>query len=167
MLAAIGSLAGSRRRQEPHVTEPQIRVIALGVLLLHDHVLFSEGHDAVKGWDFLRPIGGGVEFGELAAAAVVREFEEETGLEVEIRASLGVVENPHEYLGERQHQIAFEYVMRFPADAAPPDLPALEVDEGDHVHAARWVPLAEVLAGMHPLVPEGLHERLAAWVNRQ
>ena len=145
---------------------PQIRVIALGVLVLHDHVLFSEGHDRVTRWDFLRPIGGGIELGEGAGEAVIREFEEETGLKVEVWDSLGVFENMHEYLGEPAHDVVFEFVMRYPAGTAPRGLPSLQVTEGDHSHAARWLPLAEVLAGIYPLVPRGLHTRLAPWINR-
>jgi ADP-ribose pyrophosphatase YjhB (NUDIX family) len=146
--------------------QQRIRVIALGVLFLHDHALFSEGDDPVKGWNFLRPIGGGIEAGETAAETVVREFEEETGLKVEVWDSLGVFENVYEYLGEPAHDVVFEFAMRYPAGTAPRELPALQVTEGDHSHLARWLPLAEVLAGVHPLVPQGLPARLAAWINR-
>jgi ADP-ribose pyrophosphatase YjhB (NUDIX family) len=147
------------------VAEQTIRVIALGVLILHDHALFTEGHDPVKRWDFLRPVGGGVEHGEAAAKAVVREFREETGLEVEVWASLGTIEDRYQYLGEPGHDVAFEFVVRLAAGTEPHALPTIEVREGGHVHPARWLPLAEVLAGVHPLVPEGLHQRLASWIN--
>ena len=147
-------------------SEPRIRVIALGVLLLHDHALVSEGHDPSTGEDFLRPIGGGIEVGETAAQAVVREFQEETGLEVEVWESLGVFENVYEYLGEPAHDVVFEFAMRYPAGTAPRELPPLQVTEVDHSHRARWLPLAEVLAGVHPLVPQGLYGRLAMWINR-
>ncbi|MSP21943.1 MAG: NUDIX domain-containing protein [Dehalococcoidia bacterium] len=149
------------------VPDPRIRVVTLGVLLLHDHALFSEGTDTFTGRDFLRPIGGGVEPGETASDAAVRAFAEETGAVVEIWADLGTHEDLFEYLGEPVHNITSEFVVRLPADRTPLGLPTLDVDEGDHTHPARWVPLAEVLAGVHPLVPEGLHARLAAWVNRQ
>ena len=147
-------------------SDPRIRVIALGVLVLHDHALFSDGQDAVKGWAFLRPIGGGIEVGETAAAAVVREFQEETGLEVEVWDGLGVFESVYEYLGEPAHDVVFEFVMRYPAGREPGELPPIQVTEGDHSHATRWLPLAEVLAGFYPLVPQGLHARLAPWINR-
>lgn len=147
------------------VAPPSIRVIALGVLVHRDHALFAIVRDHVKQWTFHRPIGGTIEFGESAAEAVVREFEEETGLNLEVWASLGVVENRYVYLGHPGHEIVFEFVMRFPAGAAPAGLPHIEVREGEHISTTAWLPLAEVLAGAHPLVPDDLHLRLADWVN--
>ena len=140
-------------------------MIALGVLFLHDYALFSEGHDSAKGWDFLRPIGGGTEAGETAEEAVVREFQEETGLEVEVWGRLGAFENVYEYLGAPRHDMVFEFAMRCPGATAH-DLPSVQVTEGDHSHPARWLPAAEVLAGVYPLVPQDLHARLASWINR-
>lgn len=150
---------------EPSPRASGIRLIALGVLLLHDHALFSEGNDPVKEWEFVRPIGGGIEPGETAAETVVREFAEETGLEVEVWGSLGVFENLYEYRGAPCHDVVFEFAMRYPTETEPRELPAVEAHEGNHVHAARWLPLAEVLAGVYPVVPQGLPGRLAAWVN--
>jgi 8-oxo-dGTP pyrophosphatase MutT (NUDIX family) len=39
--------------------------------------LVAHGHDSVKSEDFYRPLGGGIEFGELSEAALRREIKEE------------------------------------------------------------------------------------------
>jgi ADP-ribose pyrophosphatase YjhB (NUDIX family) len=147
-------------------SERRLRVIAIAALVHRDHVLLAEGHDPVKGETFYRPLGGGVEFGERAAEAVVREFVEETGFEIEIVDSLGVVENLFIYHGQPGHEVVFEFVARFAEGAAPPELATVEATEGAATFVAKWLPLAEVLAGVHRVYPDALPERLAAWVNR-
>ena len=63
---------------EPGPPPPaHIRVLALAVLLWRDHLLCAEGYDTVKQQTFFRPLGGGVEFGERAELAAVRELREE------------------------------------------------------------------------------------------
>jgi len=147
-------------------SERRIRVIAIAALVHRDHVLLAEGHDPVKGETFYRPLGGGVEFGERAAEAVVREFVEETGFEIEIVDSLGVVENLFIYRGQPGHEVVFEFAARFSEGAAPPELATVEAIEGAETFLAKWLPMAEVLAGVHRVYPDALPERLAAWVNR-
>jgi ADP-ribose pyrophosphatase YjhB (NUDIX family) len=142
-----------------------VRVVALGVLVHEDHVLLSELLHGDGGRSLLRPIGGTIEFGERAVEAVVREFLEETGLAVELWDFLGVYENLFEAGGHAGHEVVFEFVLR-PAPGTLEGLPEVRVTEGDAVVAAHWAPLAEVLAGVTSVVPDGLPERLAAWVNR-
>lgn len=142
-----------------------VRVVALGVLVHEDRVLLSELLHGDRARGVLRPIGGTIEFGERAAEAVVREFLEETGLVVEVWDSLGVYENLFEVAGHAGHEVVFEFVLR-PAPGALDGLPEVQVTEGDVRVAAHWVPLAEVLAGVTPVVPEGLAACLAGWVNR-
>ena len=146
----------------PRATGP--RVVALGLLLHHDHVLLTDAYDATSGEHFSRPIGGSVEVGERAAEAVVREYLEEFGLRVEVIAPLGVVENLFDYEGQPGHEIVFEFVLHFAAGATVEDFqPLTSIEDGRHV--ARWVPLAEALGGLSSLKPEGLEARLADWVN--
>ena len=144
----------------------RLRVIAIAALVHGDHVLLAEGHDPVKGETFYRPLGGEVEFGERAADAVVREFREETGLEVELVDSVGVVENLFTYRGQPGHEVVFEFVARFRDGAGPSDLSPVEANESGDTFIAKWLPLAEVVAGLHRVYPDALPERLAAWVNR-
>lgn len=142
-----------------------IRVIAIAVLIHHDHVLLIEGEDAETGRRWFRPAGGGVEFGERAEDAVRREFLEEFGREIHVGGLIGVTENIFELRGHHGHEIVFEFAARFPLNAAPEDLAPLEGVEGNITFIGSWIPLAEVIAGTHPVVPEGLPERIASWVN--
>ena len=88
----------------------RIRPLALAVVLYRDHVLCAEGYDYAKRQRFSRPLGGEIEFGEAASEAAVREIREETGLQVEARAALGVTENRFEFNGAPGHEICFEFV---------------------------------------------------------
>ena len=143
----------------------RIRALALAVVLDRDHALFAEGIDPVKGEHFLRPLGGEIEFGERAEAAAARELREELAREVRVGALLGVTENLFEYRGGRGHEIVFEFVAEWSPGAEPPDLTPLVAREGAATFQARWVPLAEILGGMHRVYPDGLPARLAAWLN--
>lgn len=149
-----------------HSFPQRLRVIAIAALVYRDHVLCAEGYDAVKGERFYRPLGGEVEFGERAADAVVRELAEETGFEVEVVDALGVQENLFTFRGEPGHEVVFEFVARFLDGAGPADLSSIEADEGGETFVAKWLPLAELIAGEHRVYPDALSERLAAWVNR-
>ncbi len=151
----------------------RIRPLALALVLWRDHVLLAEGYDEVKGETFYRALGGEIEFGETAAEAAVRELREETGRAIEVHALLGVIENRFTYRGAPGHEVCFELLCEFAPgpsapgadNAAPANLDAVICDEGGHAFTARWLPLAEVLAGTHRVYPEGTPERLAAWLN--
>ena len=63
----------------------KIRVRACGVYLENNAILLAK-HEGLGPAGFLwSPPGGGVEFGETLEEAIRREFEEETGLSVEVR----------------------------------------------------------------------------------
>ncbi len=145
--------------------EPRIRPLAIAVLLHRDHLLAAEGYDAVKGETFYRPLGGEIEFGETAAEAAVRELREETGLGIVVRSALGVTENHFMLRGEPGHEIVFEFVADVIPGSAPADLEPVRCLEGEYSFTARWLPLAEVLAGAYRLYPDGLVARLVAWVR--
>ena len=146
--------------------QQRLRVIAIGVLVHRDHLLCARGHDSVKDETFYRPLGGEVDFGEWAKNAVVREFHEEIGRHVEVVEPLGTVENIFTLRGETGHEVVLEFIVRFAPGQEPPDLGPLTAVEGDATFEAVWLPLAEVLAGVHRVYPDALTERLAGWVNR-
>ena len=155
-----------RAANRPPTPPPaRIRPLALALPLLHDHLLCAEGYDELKGERFFRPLGGEIEFGEAAAEAAVRELLEETGRRIEVLAPLGVIENRFTYLGAPGHELVFEFVARFLPGDEPSDLAPLTCREGEASFTARWLHLSEVLGGMHRVYPEGLPERLAAWLN--
>ena len=142
-----------------------IRVLAIALLVYQDHLLCADGYDHVKQQQFYRPLGGGVEFGETAAEAVVRELREETGMTVEVRANLGAVENLFTFHGSPGHEVVFELVCVPAPGSEPRDLAQVTCDEGGSAFSAHWLPLAEVIGGMHRIYPEGLPDRIARWVN--
>lgn len=99
---------------------PSIRVIAVGVLIHRNHLLCMHGFDSVKSETYYRPLGGGIEFGERVADAVVREIREEIGREVEVIEHLATTESIFTYEGRPYHEFAVELVVRFRRDAYPP-----------------------------------------------
>ena len=143
----------------------RVRALALALVLDRDHALLAEGVDSVTGEHFLRPLGGEIEFGERARAAAARELREEIQREIRVGALLGVTENLFAYRGGPGHEIVFEFLAEWSPGSAPADLAPLVAREGGQTFWARWVPLAEILGGMHRVYPEGLPGRLAAWLN--
>jgi len=72
---------------------PSIRNISVGLPIRDGRVLVLDGVDSVTGRVFHRAIGGGIEFGETAEAALRREFVEELGVSLGAVTLLGVAEN--------------------------------------------------------------------------
>lgn len=137
---------------------PSIRNISVGLPVKDGHVLVLNGRDELRGLDFHRAIGGGIEFGETAADALRREFMEELGVRVDRAELLGVHENIFVYEGEPAHEIAHIYaVTSAEIDALPLDARLVVLDEGSPVN---WVPIAEIRDGIHPLFPAGAPEVL-------
>ncbi len=149
----------------PRTPKQRVRTLALAVLLHRDHILCAQGYDEVKGETFYRPLGGGIEFGERAADAAVRELREEIGREVVTRELLGVTENLFVFNGAHGHEVCFEFIAEFAEGAEPADLGPMVCAEGGRPFTACWLPLAEVIGGMHIVYPDGLPARLAEWVN--
>jgi ADP-ribose pyrophosphatase YjhB (NUDIX family) len=148
------------------VTIPQrVRAIALMVPRRGDDILVMVGHDATKGVTFYRPLGGGIDFGETAAAAVTRELQEELGTEVADLRYLGTLENIFEYEGQPGHEI----VMLFDGRVLDADILAQqgsfhgrEVGPDGRVTEFRvvWKPLADFGEGKAILYPNGLLDLL-------
>ncbi|MEV7609724.1 NUDIX domain-containing protein [Microbacterium sp. NPDC089320] len=137
---------------------PAIRNIAVGLPVKDGHLLALEGRDDSRGLDFLRAIGGGIEFGETAVVALRREFMEELGVTLDGAEPLGVFENIFTYEGEPGHEIAHVFaVTSAELDAVPLDAELRILDEGSPV---RWVPIADIASGARVLFPEGATEAL-------
>lgn len=141
-----------------------IRNIAVGLPVKDGHVLALEGHDHSRRLDFLRAIGGGIEFGETAADALRREFMEELGVTLETAELLGVFENIFTHEGSPGHEIAHVFAVSSAAlDAVPLDAELRILDEGSPV---RWVPIIDIKSGTRVLFPDGAPEALSAIIER-
>ncbi len=138
------------------MSEPlEIEVIARGLMVIGSKVLLCR--NIKHGYCFLP--GGHVEFGETAAAALVREFEEECGLSPTVR-SLGQVSEGIFHDGKRlRHEVNLVFHVEHPsavADAAtPPPVTSLEKKI-----AFEWVDLGNL--GEVDLRPESA----LAWLKR-
>ncbi|EOD63650.1 NUDIX hydrolase [Amycolatopsis vancoresmycina] len=137
---------------------PSIRPIVLAVIRRGNDLLVFEAYDDVKDQTFCRPLGGGIEFGERSEDALVREFAEELGAEIEVNALLGVLENVFTWRDRPGHEITFLYEAEF-VDESRYRLAEMKIL--DDPATARWVDLAEFRDGRRTLYPQGLVELLS------
>jgi ADP-ribose pyrophosphatase YjhB (NUDIX family) len=136
----------------------QIRVLALGIIWRGDELLLMEGCDPSKRQTFYRPLGGGVEFGEYARDALIREFHEELNAELTNIRCLGTLENIFTFDDQPGHEILLLFQADFADEAlyARDDLVAVEDQE--RIPTA-WKRLDECTTET-PLYPEGLRDLL-------
>ena len=142
-----------------------IRVIALAVIPSEDrtrHVVFRSS-DRETG-EFTRPLGGGVELGERAQDAVVREIREELGATFRVEALLAILENLFEHDGRTCHEIVFVYAGTLAeGDVLPLEGGWYAEDSGEPM----WVEWRPVDPGPEEpvLYPVGLQEALTSWLT--
>ena len=117
----------------PVVTKRQ-RVAAYGVARRDDGVLLvrASSDTGVPGTWWLP--GGGLEFGETPEECLVREFMEETALEVRVRRLLDVVTDVAEWMREevRLHSVRIIYEVEVVAGSVRPE-------SSGSTDAVRWV----------------------------
>ena len=137
---------------------PAIRAIALAVPRRGDDLLVFEYHDPTKDQTFYRPLGGGIDFGETAEAAVRRELREELGTDLLAVDRLGVLENIFHAFGRAGHEIAFVFDCRL-ADRALYERDQLGPVLDDPGARVMWRAL-DHFGDDRPLYPHGLAELL-------
>jgi 8-oxo-dGTP pyrophosphatase MutT (NUDIX family) len=139
---------------------PKIRLIALCICRRGDNILVMEGCDPVTGERFYRPLGGGIEFGELGADAAVREFMEELGAVVHDVRYLFTIENIFTFEGKPSHEL----VLMYDGVLADETLYARELIEGWEADGepikAVWKSLDDFDDSHPPLYPSGLLQML-------
>lgn len=135
-----------------------IRPLVICLFKHEDAILVFEGHDLVKGDNFYRPIGGGIEYGETSAEALIREIREEIGAEIKDIKYLGTIENVFTFYGNVGHEIVIVYDAAF-IDTSFYGKDSFEGQEDDGTLIKLiWKPLSEFQNGNLRLVPETLPE---------
>lgn len=143
--------------------KPRIRALALCVFRRGDKIFVAAGYDPIKQQAFYRPIGGGIEFGETAIAAVEREIHEEIHADVQNLRYLGTLENIFVYNGETGHEIVLMFDGVFvDAYRNVDDYKVQGTDDGDVLFTAEWKSLEFFRQGNAPLYPDGLLQLLDA-----
>jgi 8-oxo-dGTP pyrophosphatase MutT (NUDIX family) len=138
----------------------RIRPIALVLFRRADGaVLVAPGFDRVKDKAFYRPLGGEIEFGELAVDAARREIREELAAEIDDPKLLGVFENIFTFLGRNGHELVWVFEATF-RDHSFEERDVVYALEGDATFEVHWVPRQRFIDGEVPLFPDGLLEVL-------
>jgi ADP-ribose pyrophosphatase YjhB (NUDIX family) len=140
-------------------------VKALGLLIWRDHLLLHPANPpgAPPAW---RALGGGVQHGEYARDAVLREFQEETGRAIEVVEPLPAVESIFRIDDQIGHEAVFPFHVRWAPGHEPDDLRPLPCVESDGTgFVATWFPLEEVLSERHMIYPERFQEWFPAWLQ--
>ena len=138
----------------------KIRNIVICLIKKGDEIFIAQGRDEVKDETFYRPLGGGIEFGELAEVAAIREFKEEMNTDIEVLSYIHTFENIFTFNGNRAHEIVILLEAKFK------DMSIYELDETTFVeddgtvHIAKWVNKNMFISGDKTLYPEGLAEYL-------
>ncbi|MBL3554413.1 NUDIX hydrolase [Rhodovulum sulfidophilum] len=134
-----------------------IRFKALGLHWRGNRLLASEVYEDSGRLKGVRPLGGTVEFGETAQAAVIREFQEELGITVKIVGSPTFIENIYVHEGSLGHEMLAIFDVTFPPEAfAGQTRIAFREDSGVECFA-EWFALEELDGpGQPQLYPTGL-----------
>jgi len=146
-----------------HTWRPRqkIRILAIGLAWRVGKLLAAEVYDDAGHLKGVRPLGGGVEFGERWQDALRREFQEELSLAVEITGPPYVLENIYTHHGQTGHEIVFAANVALPTGA----LDGQEVihfrEDGGQDCVARWFDLGALTTRGVALFPAGLATALA------
>ena len=131
----------------------RIRNLAVGLPVRDGHVLVQEFGGADGEPPFVRAIGGGIEFGERADEALLREFLEELGVAVTAAELLAVTENIFTFLGRAGHEIVHIFSVECSALEAWPLDARVKVMDDESVVA--WHRLDTLGGEGLPFYPDG------------
>ena len=137
----------------------KIRVSARAVVVQDGNLLLNCFGDGL----YYNFPGGGIEEGETALEAVVREVLEESGLAVAVEKHLFTFEFEPGHCNDTNgnvHHISVFFRCRLldGTDIAPPSVPDANPLDSSITSVAKWVPISELHAT--PFVPEMIYEPL-------
>lgn len=111
-----------------------------GVLVRDGKILVQKDNG---GHEYALP-GGSVQIGETTEAALIREYQEETGAEIEVKKLLWTEENFWEYNGKKHHGIIFYYLLGLKNKFDIPDNSEF-VPHRDNINVViGWMPISEI-----------------------
>jgi ADP-ribose pyrophosphatase YjhB (NUDIX family) len=123
--------------------------------LLVFEVLDDQGN--LKGWC---PIGGGIEFGEKAEEALIREINEELKCNVTITGKPIVCENIFEHHGSTGHEIIFAFSIKLSDQKIYSNTRFQICEERGSTHWVEWVPIERFEKSESILFPSILINKL-------
>jgi 8-oxo-dGTP pyrophosphatase MutT (NUDIX family) len=132
-----------------------VRAVAIGVIRRGSDLLVVAVQDdagATIGW---RPLGGTIELGERAAAALQRELVEELGFAVDAPKLLTVLERIYGHYDAIGHEIVFVFEAAF-RDPDAYQRERFRFHDGGVDNHARWIDLGRFRSGAARLFPVGL-----------
>ena len=137
------------------ISHQKIRPIVICTIFHENRLFVLEGYDPVKDETFYRPLGGGIEFGERAKEAAVREFQEELNTDITVEEGYQVFENLFTFDGTDSHEIVFVLNATFNDSSFYEKDEFVGIEENGEFKAL-WVPIQEFLDGDKILYPNGL-----------
>ena len=132
-----------------------IKEKAIGLLFREDKMLVEAYYGKhSKGFgSYYRPLGGNIEIGEHSKETVVREFQEEIGMDVNVNQYITCLENRFRIDQEWSHEIIQVYTVSF-SEAKNYEKESYSFLEHDAV--AKWIAIKDVVDGEIHCYPNDL-----------
>ncbi|MGR3623607.1 NUDIX hydrolase [Pseudophaeobacter sp.] len=140
----------------PWRPQSRIRVKALGLHWRQGRLLAAEVYGDSGNLKGVRPLGGGVDFGETWQQALRREFREELEVDIEIEGAPQVLENIYQHEGALGHEVIFAAQVAFPEGAFDGQEEILFHEDNGQLCRARWFDLDLLHRDGTALFPGGL-----------
>lgn len=135
----------------------EIRPVVLGIAIRDNKLLVSRGYDKIKEQYFYRCLGGGIEFGEKSQEALKREFNEELGIDIEIKEYCGLDENIFTFQGKKGHEIVLLYNIKIKDEDYRERYHMIDDDGEDE---AIWVDIEDFKSKKKILYPDEIFKYL-------
>lgn len=137
------------------------RANTLGIIMCNNKILLEEqeGKHSKGIGIYYRPIGGTIEFGENSSQTIIREYNEEIAVDIEIKRYIACLENIFRIDGNLGHEITQIYLVGF-IDQTLYQKDSFKVVEGNKTTFTKWISLEEIIDGKKILYPNGLKELL-------